>query len=132
MTRATQSSSGWCSSPARASGESAPSTPVSATPSAGGGGVALTASYLAATPNSTQVTLNWFPVSTATSYNLYWSTAPGVTPLTGMLIANVTSPFAHTGRAASTTYYYRIRANNSLGGATANTNAQPFPIRTGI
>jgi FtsP/CotA-like multicopper oxidase with cupredoxin domain len=31
----------------------------------------------------------------------------------------------------NTTYYYRIRANNSIGGSSAWTNALPFPIRTG-
>jgi hypothetical protein len=31
----------------------------------------------------------------------------------------------------NTTYYYRIRANNSTGGSSAWTNALPFPIRTG-
>jgi len=29
------------------------------------------------------------------------------------------------------TYYYRIRANNNVGGSSAWKNAQPFPIRTG-
>ena len=31
----------------------------------------------------------------------------------------------------NTTYYYRIRANNSAGGSSAWKNAQPFPVRTG-
>ena len=31
----------------------------------------------------------------------------------------------------NTTYYYRIRANNTVGGSSAWTNALPFPIRTG-
>ena len=31
----------------------------------------------------------------------------------------------------NTTYYYRIRANNSSGGSSAWVNALPFPIRTG-
>jgi predicted phage tail protein len=31
----------------------------------------------------------------------------------------------------NTVYYYRIRANNSVGGSSAWTNALPFPIRTG-
>jgi hypothetical protein len=31
----------------------------------------------------------------------------------------------------NTVYYYRIRANNSIGGSSAWTNALPFPIRTG-
>jgi len=31
----------------------------------------------------------------------------------------------------NTVYYYRIRANNSIGGSSDWTNALPFPIRTG-
>ena len=31
----------------------------------------------------------------------------------------------------NTVYYYRIRANNSIGDSSAWTNALPFPIRTG-
>jgi hypothetical protein len=31
----------------------------------------------------------------------------------------------------NTTYYFRIRANNSIGGSSAWTNVLPFPIRTG-
>jgi hypothetical protein len=31
----------------------------------------------------------------------------------------------------NTTYYFRIRANNNLGGSSAWKNALPFPIRTG-
>jgi len=30
----------------------------------------------------------------------------------------------------NTTYYYRIKANNSFGESSAWTNASPFPIRT--
>ena len=31
----------------------------------------------------------------------------------------------------NTTYYYRIRANNTVSGSSAWVNALPFPIRTG-
>jgi len=31
----------------------------------------------------------------------------------------------------NTVYYYRIRANNSIGGSSAWVNALPYPIRTG-
>jgi hypothetical protein len=31
----------------------------------------------------------------------------------------------------NTVYYYRIRANNNIGGSSAWVNALPFPIRTG-
>ncbi|MBK5276520.1 MAG: fibronectin type III domain-containing protein [Desulfuromonadales bacterium] len=62
-----------------------------------------------------QVTISWPAVAGATSYNLYWSTTTGVTPATGTLIANVTSPFIHTGLAASTTYFYVLTALNAVG-----------------
>lgn len=66
-------------------------------------------------PGAGQITLQWAPVTGATSYNLYWGTAPG---LTTTLISGVTSPYLHTGLTTSTTYYYAATAVNS-GGASA-------------
>lgn len=78
-----------------------------------------------------QVTLTWPAVSGATSYNIYWSDMTGVTPLSGELIAAATSPYVHSGRMASTTYYYVVTAVNSVGPSlpsaqvSATTNAPP-------
>lgn len=102
-----------------ANGMSAPSLQASATttatpmPPAAPTGVT-------AVGGTNQVTVTWPTVSGATSYNLYWSTTPGVTTATGTLIANVSSPFIHSGRAASTTYYYVLTALNAVGPSAAS------------
>jgi predicted phage tail protein len=118
-----------------AAGESAPSAQASATttatpmPPAAPTGVT-------AVGGTNQVTVSWATVTGATSYNLYWSTTAGVTPATGTLIANVTSPFVHMGRAASTTYYYVVTAVNSVGSSapsaqvSATTAAAPLVCGT--
>ncbi len=62
-----------------------------------------------------QVTISWNTVSVATSYNIYWSTASGVTKSNGTKISNVTHPYTHTGRDNGTTYYYVVTAVNSFG-----------------
>jgi len=63
-------------------------------------------------PGAGNITLQWAPVTGATSYNLYWGTAPG---LTTTLISGVTSPYVHAGRTTGTTYYYAVTAVNSGG-----------------
>ena len=81
-----------------------------------------------------QVTVSWSAVAGATSYNIYWSTTSGVTTTTGTLIAGVTSPFVHTGRTASTPYFYIVTAVNGAGESsasgqvTATTNAPPLAV----
>jgi hypothetical protein len=63
-------------------------------------------------PGSGNITLQWAPVIGATSYNLYWGTAPG---LTTNLIPGATSPYVHGGRTTGITYYYSATAVNSGG-----------------
>ena len=63
-------------------GDSSPPVPV--VPGAPTGVTAM------AGPN--QVTITWDNVAGATSYNLYYSTTPGVTKANGTKIDNVTSP----------------------------------------
>jgi fibronectin type 3 domain-containing protein len=88
-----------------------------------------------------QVTVSWPAVTGAASYNVYWSTATGVTTSTGTRIAGVSSPFVHTGRIASTAYFYIVTAVNSAGESgpsgqtTATTSAPPLavpPAPTGV
>lgn len=45
---------------------------------------------------SKQLTLAWDAVAGAVSYNLYWSTVPGVTPANGTKISGVRNPYTHT------------------------------------
>jgi hypothetical protein len=79
-----------------------------------------------------QVTISWSNVSDATSYNLYWSTSSGVSPANGTKIANVTSPYTHTGLRNGTTYYYVVTAVNSYGESPASIQVSATPSATGI
>jgi len=84
-----------------------------------------------ATGGAGEATVSWPVVSGASSYNIYWSATSGVTTSTGTKIAGATSPYIHTGRANSTSYYYIVTAVNSTGEsaasaqASATTNAAP-------
>jgi len=110
-------------------GESDASLEATATTNAPAPALPAAPTGVTAAGGNQQVTVNWNAVSGATSYNLYWSTSPGVTVATGTKIASVTSPFAHTGLADSTPYYYVVTAVNGAGEgpasgeATATTNA---------
>jgi fibronectin type 3 domain-containing protein len=66
-----------------------------------------------------QVSISWPAVSGATSYNIYWATATGVTTA-GTKITGATSPYVQTGLAASTTYYYIVTAVNTAGQSAAS------------
>lgn len=91
-------------------------------------------SGLTAAGGTGQITLSWTSVSNATSYNLYFATAAGVTTGTGTRISPVTTPYIHTGLAPATTYYYVVTAVNSAGESAASApvsagtaSAQPLP-----
>jgi len=91
----------------------------------------FTASVVKANGNNYTATLNWteavdpasFTIQRAT--NLSFTTGLNTSPVLG----NLRTVIQTINR--NTTYYYRIRANNSIGGSSAWTNALPFPIRTG-
>jgi fibronectin type 3 domain-containing protein len=80
-----------------------------------------------ATPGNQQVTVSWTNVSGATSYNVYWSTTAGVTPSTGTKITGAANPYAHTGRANGTPYYYVVTAANANGESTASAQVTATP-----
>jgi hypothetical protein len=79
--------------------------------------------------NNYPATLTWPLVTGATNYTIQRATNLAFT--TGLTTFTATNSPLTQNLSRNTTYYYRIRANNSLGGASAWTNAQPFPIRTG-
>jgi alpha-tubulin suppressor-like RCC1 family protein len=98
-------------------GESLASTQVSATPQ-----VPLpdAPSGISAVGGNAQVTVSWNAVSGANSYNIYYTTTSGVTPLNGTKISSVSSPYTISGLTYGSTYYFVITAVNSRGeGATS-------------
>jgi hypothetical protein len=80
-----------------------------------------------ATAGNTQVTIAWSPVSGATSYNIYWSTTPGVTTATGTKITGASNPYIQTGRTNGTTYYYVVTAVNGNGESPASAQVSATP-----
>lgn len=69
--------------------------------------VPATPTGLTATVNSSsQITVTWNAVSNATGYDLQ---------VDGGTVASVTSPYGHSGLAASSTHSYAVRAKNSAG-----------------
>jgi hypothetical protein len=86
--------------------------------------------------NNYPATLNWIytpPPAPAQDplFNFTIQRATNATFTTGLsTFTDTASPFTQNVN-RNTTYYYRIRANNNIGGSSAWTNALPFPIRTG-
>ena len=98
-------------------GPSMLSNEVSATPQVPIPGVPQNVS---ATTGSAKVTIGWDAVAGATSYNIYWSLAAGVTPATGTKIAGAVTPYVHDGLIIGTTYYYVMTAINAGGESPAS------------
>ncbi|MGB9080753.1 MAG: fibronectin type III domain-containing protein [Desulfuromonadaceae bacterium] len=76
---------------------------------------------VSAVGGTNQATITWPAVSGAASYNIYWSTASGVTTTSGTKVAGVSSPYVKTGLSAGTTYYFIVTAANSVGESAAST-----------
>ena len=84
--------------------------------------------------SSTQINLGWTASTTSgVTYNVYASVTAGFAPSAANQVATgvTTTSYSHTGRAASTAYYYRVTARNANGEsaasnqATATTKAPP-------
>lgn len=73
------------------------------------------------------VGLEWAPVAGATSYNLYWSTSPGVTPTSGESLKGVSRGVVHRGLTNGTTYYYVVTAVTPAGESAASVQASASP-----
>lgn len=90
-------------------------------------------SGLTAAAAGTEITLTWDVALDASSYNLYWSTSPGVTTATGTKIEGATRPYVHTGLTSGATYYYVLTAVNAGGesGASTEVSATLAPAAPG-
>ena len=102
-------------------GESAPSAEVSATL----GQAAPTG--VTATPANGQITIAWTVETDVISYNIYWSTTPGVTTANGTKIIGEASPYIHSGLTNGTTYYYVVTAVKGDGESAPSSEVSAIP-----
>lgn len=84
-------------------------------------------SSVTANAGDNSVTLNWSPVAGATSYNVYYGTAPGVTKAAGTKVSGVQSPSSITGLSNGTTCYFVITAVNSAGESAESAERSATP-----
>lgn len=82
-----------------------------------------------AIPGDGQATISWNPATGATSYNIYWSAAAGVTKATGTKISGIMmAPFyTQTGLMNGTSYYYVITAQNDNGETSESIEVRVIP-----
>ena len=106
-------------------GESAVSFEASATPSATPPPAAP--SLTSATAGNAKVTLVWGTVTGATSYNVYYGTATGVTKATGTPVNGVTSPYDVTGLTNGTPYFFIVTAVGAGGESAASNQRSATP-----
>jgi len=92
----------------------------------------FTVAVAKANGNNYTASLNWASAVNPTSFTVQRATNLAFTA--GLNTATVTPGTLRTATQTvtkNTVYYYRIRANNNIGGSSAWSNALPFPIRTG-
>ncbi|MCZ6689140.1 MAG: hypothetical protein O7H41_06015 [Planctomycetota bacterium] len=88
---------------------------------------------VAASPGDGEVTVTWSAASGATSYNLYFSSSPGVTEANysslpeGMRVVGVTSPHIQSALTNGTIYYFVVTALNGSGEGSESTEVQATP-----
>jgi hypothetical protein len=82
---------------------------------------------VSASAGNGQATISWNAVSSATSYNIHWSTTSGVTKTSGTKITGAASPYSHTGLINGTTYYYIVTAVNSSGESVESAQVSATP-----
>jgi FtsP/CotA-like multicopper oxidase with cupredoxin domain len=91
----------------------------------------LTVAAAKAGGNNYTATLNWAAAANPTNFTVQRATNASFT--TGLNSTNYAGNLRTATQTITknTTYYYRIKANNAIGGSSTWTNALPFPIRTG-
>lgn len=108
-----------------AGGESATSGEVNAMPQLP---VTGAPTGISAAAGNGQITVSWGAVSGATSYNVYYSTAAGVSIANATRVGGVTSGSAITGLANGTPYYLVVTAVNAGGESAISNEINSTPL----
>lgn len=82
---------------------------------------------MSATAGDGEVVVSWNTVTNATSYNVYWSTASGVSKQTGNRISSVTSPYTLSSLTADISYFFVVTAQNAGGEGQPSAEASATP-----
>ena len=83
---------------------------------------------LTATGADSKVTLDWTVLSGATSYNVYWDNATGVSSSSTAITGISTDNYTHSSLNNGTTYYYKVAAvdsNGATGFLSSEVNSTP-------
>ena len=67
-----------------------------------------------------QITVAWDSVPNASSYNIYWRTAPGVTKQNGTKITGIQSPYTFSGLKHGITYFFVVTSVSQTGESQAS------------
>jgi len=84
---------------------------------------------LTATGADSKVTLDWTVLSGATSYNVYWDNATGVSSSSTAITGISTDNYTHSSLNNGTTYYYKVAAvdsNGATGFLSSEVNSTPM------
>ena len=82
---------------------------------------------LTAAAGSGQITVQWKAVTGASSYNLYWSEASGISKAASKKIANASNPYLHAGLINGIAYYYAVTAANDSGESDLSPEVSAIP-----
>ena len=91
---------------------------------------ALAPSNVVATAGSTQVNLSWQSNGLATSFNVYRGTSSGGESTTAYRTGLTGNTFTDTTVTTGTTYYYTVKAVNSLSTSSASPEVSATPLST--
>lgn len=88
---------------------------------------------LSCTPSTNQIVLNWMASPGATEYYIYRGTTPSGESATAIASGVTGSTYTDTmnsGLTAGTTYYYKVVANNAVGGSFTSNEASAMLTKT--
>ncbi len=83
---------------------------------------------LSVQPGDAVNTVQWPAVTTATSYNLYWSETTPVTIASAQVVKGAVSPYEHTGLTNGKLLYYAVTAVNADGESALSSEIGAMPV----
>ena len=76
-------------------------------------------------------TISWITENPKDSYNVYWSSKPGVNKTNGAKVSGAVSPLLHTGLINGTTYYYVVTTVSNGVESAPSAQVRATPIAPG-